>query len=432
MNHDNWSLADDVTLYVEQHAGTSFGTLHHYRQGNKAYLNHDMAVVVEHVASGLSLDSLFPASFPEIERQEAIKLSQERLEQLSFAGFLRTPAAATSGRMKLVSVEPPLRVLFLETTKRCNLFCRHCYVHDGPDVDGSPQLSTPETLNIIGQADGLGVMEIQLTGGEFFILRDSLRILQDVQDRHIPCSVFTNGTLIRAPLLDYLKEHHHGLIFYISLDGPAEVHDAFRGSPGAFRRTCSAVKHLLQAGCDVRLNTCVGSHNYAAMPQFMDFVSTEFGVLHRLVQVEPLGRAKDDLSLAISNQDFALLVGTRSGKVEFLDSHDEVSAHDLSVPPCGVGQSLAFVDAYGNVSLCPTMTQHEHPSFIAGSTRRNSLRDIWTSGLAFQAYRGIQCQQVTTCSARDQCKGGCRSHAFLATGDASAPDPGMCSVFHIG
>ena len=48
--------------------------------------------------------------------------------------------------------------------------------------------------DLISQVDELGVMELQLTGGEPFILPYILDIIKEAQSRLIPCSVFTNGT----------------------------------------------------------------------------------------------------------------------------------------------------------------------------------------------------------------------------------------------
>ena len=66
-------------------------------------------------------------------------------------------------------------------------------------------------------------MEIQLTGGEFFITHRALEILEDIRERLIPCSVFMNGTILPEKLINGLKSDRSGIIFYVSLDGPERI-----------------------------------------------------------------------------------------------------------------------------------------------------------------------------------------------------------------
>ena len=90
---------------------------------------------------------------------------------------------------------------------------------------------------------------------------------------------------------------------------------------------------------------------------------------------------------------------------------------------------MLFVDAAGNVSFCPTLTQRESPKFLAGNIYSASVKDIWENSPVFKKFRGVQCRNVRTCPFRDLCKGGCRSRAFLSVNDINAPDLEMCSLY---
>jgi len=225
----------------------------------------------------------------------------------------------------------------------------------------------------------------------------------------------------------YISENNYGLIFYISLDGFQETHDAFRKHRGAFQKTITTIKRLLQIGCDVRINTSVGRHNIAEMHKFIEFVKNKFGVLHRLVTIEPIGRANDEMT--VSAEEFASLLQESDNTFEFLDSHDSIA--DWTTPACGIGSSMLFVDTYGNVSLCPTLTQRENPEFLAGSVTHSSLKNIWENSLIFKKIRGCQCREVEQCHFRELCKGGCRSRAYLASNDLNSPDFTMCLLYSL-
>lgn len=422
-------IPEKVVFHIESDG--EVGTIHDLKSGKRAYVNVDMIEVIQHLLDGYALNSFFPVEeIPQKERSELIRQSESVLRNLVSSGLLTEKKPGKQGLVKKVTANPPLRVVFVELTKKCNLRCEHCYV---PDCNVSETKANTNSMtfddirDLISQIDELGVMELQLTGGEPFILPCILDIIKEAQSRLIPCSVFTNGTLMTEKIFRYISENNYGLIFYISLDGYQETHDAFRKHQGAFQKTVATIKRLLQIGCDVRINTSIGRHNIAEMHQFIEFVKNELGVLHRLVTVEPIGRAS--IEMTVSAEEFADLLQESGNTLEFLDSHDSIA--DWTTPACGIGSSMLFVDAYGNVSFCPTLTQRENPGFLAGNIAHSSLKDIWENSLVFKKNRGFQCREVGQCCFRELCKGGCRSRAYLASNDINSPDFAMCLLYNI-
>jgi len=422
-------IPEKVVFHIE--SDKEVGTIHDLKNDKRAYVNIDTIEVIQHLLNGRTLNSFFPAGeIPRKERLELIRQSESVLRNLVSSELLTEEKPGKQGLVKKITANPPLRVVFVELTKKCNLRCEHCYVPDCSVSEAEANTSSMtfnDIRDLISQIDELGVMELQLTGGEPFILPYILDIIKEAQSRLIPCSVFTNGTLMTEKIFRYVSENNYGLIFYISLDGYQETHDAFRKHQGAFQKTVTTIKRLLQIGCDVRINTSIGKHNITGMRQFIEFVKNEFGVLHRLVTVEPIGRANYEMT--ISAEEFASLLQESGNTLEFLDSHDSIA--DWITPACGIGSSMLFVDAYGNVSFCPTLTQRENPKFLAGNVTRSSLKDIWENSMVFKKIRGFQCREVEQCHFRELCKGGCRSRAYLATGDINSPDLAMCLLYNV-
>lgn len=421
-----WRLLKNVVLYIEENESQKFGTFHNFFTDDKMYINNDMTAIVLHVLNGDTIESFFPKKIIQDLGNGLIEQSLKLLKELANHGFLTNDTALSGGIVKSISTNPALRVVFIETTKDCNLRCEHCYVPDCQKPGKDKQLNSLELRNLINQADEIGVMEIQLTGGEFFILPEALDIIKNLQKRLLPCSIFTNGTLFTPVLFEYLSEMHHGLIFYISLDGPMEIHDKFRGVSGCFEKTIKNIHKLLEIGCDVRINTTVGIHNIDYLKNFINYIKEEFGILHRLVEIESIGRAKDQDTLMIADQK---IVGL-STNFQFLDSHDRISTNDWKSPACGIGCAMMFIDAYGNISLCPILTQEQDRKFLAGNIRESSLKEIWETSPVFNRFRDIQCSEIETCEFRELCKGGCRSKAYLATNDINAPDKSMCCLYN--
>lgn len=423
----NSRIDKDTVLYIEEFRGSAFGTLHNIRTGNKAYLNEDMLATVLHFLEGRSVESFFPQDLEPELRKSLIVQVEHSIGELTSCGFVKNNDG-DGGYVKTVRTAPPLRVLFIETTKRCNLRCAHCYVTDCFKPTKT-ELSAVELRNLITQADDLGIMELQLTGGEFFLSPEYLEILKLVGHKLIPCSVFTNGTVINEEAIEYLKMRPHGWIFYISLDGPEAIHDSFRGSVGAYKKTVSTIKKLLGLGCDVRINTSVNGQNINYMNDFVTFVEKEFGVIHRLSSVDPVGRAAGRQDLLVGGEELSGLLAKDGKEFKFLDSHDLLSSGEWETPACGVGIAMMFVDAYGNASLCPTLTQEQDPAFLAGNIRQESLKDIWEKSPVYSRYRQTQCREIDQCSFKESCRGGCRSKAFLSSGSLNAPDKQMCMIY---
>jgi len=107
----------------------------------------------------------------------------------------------------------------------------------------------PDTIyRYLDEAIQLGVREIYFTGGEPFLHKQMLPIL-DRALQVAPTTVLTNGTLITPTVADALgalqAESRYSLEIRISLDDVDEArNDAVRGK-GAWRRALRAI-HVLQ------------------------------------------------------------------------------------------------------------------------------------------------------------------------------------------
>lgn len=426
--NQKWSIAENVVLYIEDNQKIKFGIFHNFETDDKLYVNEDMLEVILHLISGNQMDSFFPHDIPIDVRQMCINKSQDSFFNLESLSYL-SQNGLNQGRVKRVITNPALRVISIETTKRCNLKCRHCYVPECLHPKKNESLVAADLWRIIDQIDEIGVMEVQLTGGEFFLLPEATAIIKELQHRMIPCSIFTNATVMPLEVFDHLKCNNRGIIFYVSLDGPQEIHDEFRMVNGSYDCAIQSISRLIDMGCDVRINTSVGRHNIDCMKNFVTFIKNRFGIIHRLVKVEKLGRAKDKDDMVVSDREFAHLVRDCGGSFQFLDGHDKISENDLTTPACGIGSAMMFIDAYGNASLCPTLTQEQNPLLLAGNVKEVTIKDIWENSPVYDRFRSIQCREIEGCKSRDLCKGGCRSRVYISTGDINAPDKSMCCLY---
>ncbi|MDA2928844.1 radical SAM protein [Acidobacteria bacterium AH-259-O06] len=131
----------------------------------------------------------------------------------------------------------------------CNLRCTHCFISCSPDNHTLEMMDSREIFRYLDQAKVLGVKEIYYTGGEPFIHKEIMVILERTLD-DFPASVLTNGLPINEKRADQLKEisenSRYSLEIRISLDDyDEERNNAVRGR-GTFRQALAAYKRLYE------------------------------------------------------------------------------------------------------------------------------------------------------------------------------------------
>src|SRR5262252_4675171 len=173
-----------------------------------------------------------------------------------------------------------------EATMRCNLHCEFCYVGDLLNIEGEwrQELSLEALSKAFPEQTGF---QISLTGGEIFMRKDIMSVLDLFHSKGYACGYLTtNGTIITDERADALADlAARGFLKHISVsvDGPKELHDVARGLKGTFERTTAGLKRLQEAarrkGAPLRvsINTTVAHESLEALDRMVD-VADELGV----------------------------------------------------------------------------------------------------------------------------------------------------------
>jgi MoaA/NifB/PqqE/SkfB family radical SAM enzyme len=173
-----------------------------------------------------------------------------------------------------------------EATMRCNLHCEFCYVGDLLNVEGEWRQELP--LDALAKAfPKSDNFQISLTGGEIFMRKDIMSVLDLFREKGYACGYLTtNGTIIDEERADALADlAAKGFLKHISVsvDGPKDLHDAARGLKGTFERTTAGLKRLQAAakkrGAPLRvsINTTVAHESLEALDRMVD-VAGDLGV----------------------------------------------------------------------------------------------------------------------------------------------------------
>ncbi|PYN07445.1 MAG: radical SAM protein [Candidatus Rokuibacteriota bacterium] len=190
----------------------------------------------------------------------------------------------------------------------CNLRCTHCLNTSGPDAPWLPPLDGAVARRAIAEAAALGVREIYFTGGEPFLHREILPLLE-TSLAIAATTVLTNGTVLTDATADALaalaRASRYSLEIRVSLDAPdAETNDRVRGA-GTWRRAVRAIRALDARG----LLPIVTATEIDGAPDAYDrfrALLSGLGIARprvKILPVFPVGRAAGDSAARLSDAD---------------------------------------------------------------------------------------------------------------------------------
>lgn len=151
-----------------------------------------------------------------------------------------------------------------EITSRCNLKCSMCYVqNDATDIQAEhAELSARQLLDLAGQARDMGLVFINITGGEPLIKKDFWEFYDGLCRLGLVVTLNSNGTTITQEIAARLAKTPPYRVL-VSLYGASEkVYEKVTGNGKAFHLAREGVKNLLNAGINVILRTTLVQDNY--------------------------------------------------------------------------------------------------------------------------------------------------------------------------
>ena len=316
-----------------------------------------------------------------------------------------TPAAA---------VLPAPRLVQWMATSRCPLACPHCLADALPTTSRQPpatsrELPTPLALDLVDQVADLGPSEFLVTGGEPLARPDLPAVLDRIDRRGLRWSLNTSA----EPLGDLRAalERHPPAFVAVSVDGPAEVHDAFRGRNGALQESLRAIEFFASLGSVVAAGTTVTRANFHALPQTLAIVARSRAAHWGLHLLVPEGRARRRPDLFLRRRELRRLLRFVAEKrrhfpVVMADELGWCGDWEPLVRDapwrCGAGREQCVVLPDGEVVPCTTTDRHAS----AGNVRSQPLADIWRDG--FEELRtGRPGGACRACEHVDLCGGGC-------------------------
>lgn len=176
---------------------------------------------------------------------------------------LADPRALAEFAESLDALDPNgLRCAKIKITSRCNLRCQMC---DYWETKTETALDTATWRRVLDGLAAHGCRKIHFSGGEVFLRRDFLDLVEHAGGHGMKVNMTTNGTLLGPERIKRLLRARPNSVS-LSLDGPrADIHDTIRGVAGSFDRTCSTIRALLRQrdrAPRIRLNYVMMTDNW--------------------------------------------------------------------------------------------------------------------------------------------------------------------------
>jgi len=327
--------------------------------------------------------------------------------------------------------------LIAELSYQCPLHCPYC--SNPVDIGAErhrDELATEEWVRVFGEARGLGVLQVALTGGEPMLRRDLEALCAGAADAGLYSSLITAGTLFDAERARALKTAGLDHV-QISIQSPDPVDNDRIAGNRSFEKKIAAARLARELNFPLTINCVLHRQNLDRIEELLE-LTLELGAQRlELANTQYYGWAVLNQEALLPTWDqlqrgeeavkrFRERVGPTVDVLWVLpDLYEELPK------PCmgGWGQTAMVVSPNGEVLPCQAASTI--PGLVFTNVRERSLDWIWEQSEAFERFRGTAWMQEPCRSCplgrQEEDWGGCRCQALRLTGDAAATDP-VCQL----
>ncbi len=323
----------------------------------------------------------------------------------------------------------------------CNLRCGYCfYLEKGALYEGRAHRMDDATLVRLVRgylALPFGAHTFAFQGGEPLLMgEDFFRRVVALQRRYgrvgarILNCVQTNGTLVTPSLAKFFAEED--FLLGVSVDGPAEIHDARRRTAdgrGSHALVIRGLEYLKAAGVKVNLLTLVSQSNVRSPREVYTYLTEVLGCRH-LQFIECVETGSPD---SISAEEWAdFMIGIFDAWFERDRTRVSIRLFDSVVSKlltgnansCAMGcdcRSYFVVEHNGDVYPCDFFVE---PSLRLGNVHEQDWDELWDDPrhTAFGARKRVLHADCKVCPYVNFCQGDCpknrSGHGFQMDGAA--------------
>lgn len=355
---------------------------------------------------------------------------------------------------------PRIGHVVMQTTPFCNIDCKYCYLPDRRSkARMEPSVVRRLAERVAEYQDGSEPVRWYWHAGEpLTVGLDHFRACHEAVAAGAPAladtfqyHVQTNGILLDDAWAQFFKQHHYGI--GVSLDGPADIHNAnrvTRNGDGTFDKVVAGIKRLQDVGLHPAILAVVSS---ASLDRPSDLLATfaQLGVDSVAFNFEEMEGTHGTSSLKAMDDN-----GELRGKIENFISvllreraerypHIRLRETDWMLPSILSGEAvegwltrpMTYLTVLSNgiaSTFCPElagMTGADEVDFPRCNVLAEPLMAFADRVFASRAFADIEtgvthCRM--TCDYFELCAGGCPSNKFYETGNFASTETLYCRI----
>jgi PqqA peptide cyclase len=324
--------------------------------------------------------------------------------------------------------------LLAELTHRCPLQCPYC--SNPVELDRkSGELDTQTWSRVFSEAAALGVLQVHLSGGEPTARPDLAEIVAHCRKENLYTNLITSGVLLNEKSLQTLYDAGLDHVQLSFQDVEAVNADRIGGYKGGHSKKLKLAERVVALGLPLTVNAVIHRQNIDSTEKFVEFAVKLGARRIEIAHTQYYG-------WALANRDALMPTHSQAlDAVKLLEDlrrrYDGIIVIDAVVPDYYARFPKACVGGWGrrviNVTpagkVLPCHAAETIPGLIFDNVKDKSLKDIWLTSQAFNAYRGTAWmpEPCQSCERKETDWGGCRCQAMAMTGDAKNTDP-ACSL----
>ena len=308
--------------------------------------------------------------------------------------------------------KPRLSALQFELTSRCNERCIHCYIPNAKKNAGG-DMPIEKVFSIIDEFADMGGLHVTLSGGEVFLHKDVIPIMQYCRKKDMQISILSNLIALKDEQIPYIKEANVSIIQTSLYSMEPAIHDTITTIKGSQVKTKAAIEKLVAADIPVQISCPLMKANFKGYADVLQYAQS----LRCKAQTDYIMMAQSNLDtqnlanrLSLEETEVVLrdiLKWDKDYKESTLKQRpvSEEIAFDperfARQPLCGAGINDCCITANGDVYPCAGWQ-----AMVCGNVYKQTLREIWEKSPQFAQVRAVkqgdfpECMQ---CEARNYC-----------------------------
>jgi MoaA/NifB/PqqE/SkfB family radical SAM enzyme len=270
-------------------------------------------------------------------------------------------------------------------TNRCQCQCSHCSTAKN-NTNNDTELSTAELYKLIDDIAAIGVVKVNLFGGEPLLREDILDIVAHASRKDLFVFIDTNGIRLDRKMAKTLKKAGTSCVLVSLYSHVPEKNDYICGRPGTYENVINAFKACAQEGLPCVLST-IATHDLIDCKGMEKLISIAYK--YSLAGVRILlpilsGKWQHKKEELLEEEEIAYISSNLDPGFVYIESGFSFKKSRLGkLRCCAFEKEIIYVSPAGNVQPCYAIPH------IFGNIKNRPFSRIASDIFKSKIYKGV-------------------------------------------